>query len=64
MAYKGASFGQVEYVECGSGNKQIGFHYNNDDVGPWIKYDSDGKEIERFEAGNDVKLEKLKEMKY
>jgi hypothetical protein len=64
VAYKNNSFGLVEYTECGSDNKEIGFHYNNDNVGPWVKYDSDGKEIERLETGNEEKLEKLKEMKY
>lgn len=64
VAYKNNSFGLVEYTECGSNNKEIGFHFNNDNVGPWVKYDSDGKETERFEAGNEEKLEKLKEMKY
>jgi hypothetical protein len=64
MAFKGASYGLVEYIECGSGNKQIGYHVNNDDVGPWLKYDSDGKLLERYEAGNDEKLDKLREMKY
>jgi hypothetical protein len=64
VAYKNNSFGMVEYTECGSGNKEIGFHFNNDNVGPWIKYDSDGKEIERNDAGGEEKLEKLREMKY
>jgi hypothetical protein len=64
VAYKNNSFGMVEYTDCGGDNKEIGFHYNNDNVGPWIKYDLDGKEIERFDAGNVEKLEKLKEMKY
>jgi len=64
VAVDGASFGWVEYVECATKIKEVGFHHKNDNIGTWIKYDADGNEIQRVEAGHEEKLEYLKNLKF
>ena len=64
VAMNGASFGWVEYVDCSTKVKEVGFHHNNDNIGTWIKYDADGNEIQRVEAGNEEKLEIFKTLKF
>lgn len=63
IRYKGKHYGLAEFRYCDGSLEEQGLRFDGD-VGIWKKWDSTGKLIEKWDNGNEEKLDGLKQIHY